>query len=105
MPERISLFMRQTQDPEEFYSNLREQLVESSDWPNTYLYKFIVPSSEDKVSKIEDIFEGMHADISTKSSSKGKYTSVSIRLKMQSPDHIIKKYKEVGKRVEGVISL
>ena len=37
-------------------------------------------------------------------SSKGTYTSVSIRVKMQSPISVIEKYQEVSE-IEGVISL
>lgn len=90
---------------EEFYKSLKKQLEESTDWPSVYLYKFIVPASSQNIAEIEEIFDGMGAEITTKDSSKGKYTSVSIRITMDSPDHIIEKYKEVGARVEGVISL
>ncbi|MAK36687.1 MAG: hypothetical protein CMC15_10985, partial [Flavobacteriaceae bacterium] len=30
---------------EEFYARLKEQLEGDTDWPSTYLYKFIVPAS------------------------------------------------------------
>ena len=46
----------------------------------------------------------MGAVISTKESSKGTYTSVSINVSMQNPDAVIAKYQEVA-AVEGVISL
>ena len=38
-------------------------------------------------------------------SKKGTYVSVSINVVMKSPDTVIEKYKEVGRLVEGVISL
>ncbi|MDN6280705.1 MAG: DUF493 domain-containing protein, partial [Psychroflexus sp.] len=34
-----------------------------------------------------------------------KYTSVSIHVEMNSPEDVVSKYKEVGEKVEGVISL
>jgi putative lipoic acid-binding regulatory protein len=92
-------------NPEEFYKKLREQLEETSTWPNEYLYKFIVPSDTQKINDLENIFDNMGAVITTKQSSKGKYTSISVNLKMKSPDHVIEKYKEVGEKIEGVISL
>ncbi|MEC8885308.1 MAG: DUF493 family protein, partial [Bacteroidota bacterium] len=49
-------------------------------------------------------FDNMGAVINTKESSKGTYTSVSINVRMQDPDAVIEKYKEVAS-VEGVISL
>ena len=53
----------------------------------------------------EIIFDNMGAVINTKESSNGKYTSVSVSVKMKNPDHVIEKYKEVGEKIEGVISL
>ncbi len=90
---------------EEFYANLKRKLEESSSWPTVYLYKFIVPASSQKIAEIEEIFDGLDAEIAIKNSSKGSYTSVSIRVKMESPNHVIAKYKEVGQKVADVISL
>ncbi|PRP66602.1 DUF493 family protein [Nonlabens agnitus] len=89
---------------EEFYEKLRLQLADTSLWPSKYLYKFIVPSQQSKIVEIEQIFDNMGAVINTKESSKGKYTSLSILVKMKNPEHVIQKYKEVA-TVDGVISL
>ncbi len=97
--------MAEKQNPEEFYKKLREKLEETSIWPSEYLYKFIVPSSNQKIAEVENIFDNMGAVINTKTSSKGNYTSISIHVKMKNPDYVIEKYKEVGEKVEGVISL
>jgi len=88
----------------DFYKRLKTQLEEDSSWTATYLYKFIIPASEEKLKTIESIFKDTNAEISTRESSKGTYTSVSIKLMMESPDAVINKYIEVSK-VEGVISL
>ncbi|SHI75640.1 hypothetical protein SAMN04488096_104122 [Mesonia phycicola] len=93
------------QNPEEFYSKLRDKLEESTTWPSEYLYKFIVPSDNQKIAELENIFDNMGAVIHTKQSSKGKYTSISINVKMNNAEHVIEKYKEVGNKIEGVISL
>lgn len=89
---------------EEFYEKLKLQLADTSLWPAKYLYKFIVPSNQQKIVEIEDIFDNLGAVITTKESSKGKYTSISIIVKMLNPEHVIEKYKEVA-LVDGVISL
>ncbi|HBR52728.1 MAG TPA: DUF493 domain-containing protein [Flavobacteriaceae bacterium] len=89
---------------EEFYARLKEQLEGDTDWPSTYLYKFIVPASNEKIAEIEVIFDGTDALIQTRDSSKGTYTSVSIKVTMDSPDAVIAKYLQVS-AVEGVISL
>ncbi|GHA33078.1 DUF493 domain-containing protein [Salinimicrobium marinum] len=97
--------MSEQKDPEEFYAKLRSQLYDTALWPSVYLYKFIVPTSDDKIVGIENIFDNMGAVITTKKSRKGNYTSVSVNVKMQDPDSVIDKYKEVAEKIEGVISL
>jgi putative lipoic acid-binding regulatory protein len=96
--------MNAEQKSEEFYNRLREQLEGDTTWPAPYLYKFIVPASEEKIAEIQRIFLDINAKIDTRNSSKGTYTSVSIRVIMPSPDAVIEKYLEVSK-IEGVISL
>jgi len=88
----------------EFYEKLKKSLEETTTFPTQYLFKFIIPSDDKKIKEIENIFNNLGAVIETKPSSGGKYTSISIHVKMNSSDAIIVKYQEVGK-VDGVISL
>lgn len=97
--------MSDSRNPDEFYAKLKAQLHDTSIWPSEYLYKFIVPSDQGKIDQIQAIFDNMGAVISTRESKKGTYTSVSINVKMKSPDSVIEKYKEVSQKVEGIISL
>lgn len=97
--------MEPAKDPEEFYRKLKFQLQDTAMWPTIYLYKFIVPTMPVKIEKIQNIFDNMGAVIKTRQSKKGNYTSVSVNVKMKDPDAVIAKYKEVGDKVEGVISL
>ena len=90
---------------EEFYEKLKGQLSETANWPSEYLYKFIVKTDSDKISKIESLFDNLGAVINNNTSKNGKYTSVSINVLMKSPEAVIEKYKEVAEKVEGVISL
>ena len=83
---------------------MKQQLQEDTIWPAPYLFKFIVTSSLEKIAEIEAVFDGLGAAIQTRDSSKGTYTSVSVKVMMESPDSVVEKYKEVSK-VEGVISL
>ena len=89
---------------EDFYKRLHNELVNSTLWPSEYLYKFIVPSEEQKIQTIIGLFDNMGAVISTRTSGKGNYTSISINVTMKSADQVIEKYQEVGE-IEGVISL
>jgi putative lipoic acid-binding regulatory protein len=96
--------MESNSNPEEFYKKLKVQLSDTSLWPAPYLYKFIVPTDVNKIDQIERIFDNMGAVIETKESRTGKYTSISINVRMKDPDAVIARYKQVG-QVEGVISL
>lgn len=88
----------------DFYKKLKASLLETTSFPSEYMYKFIIPTSEEKFKKIESIFDNMGAVINSKPSKNGKYTSLTILVKMDTPDDIIVKYQEASK-VEGVISL
>ena len=96
--------MNTEKDTEAFYKKLKKSLKKDTTWPAKYLYKFIVPTSKEKIAEIKTIFSSSNAEITTRNSSKGTYTSLSITVTMKSPDAVIEKYKKVSK-VEGVISL
>ncbi|CDF78859.1 conserved hypothetical protein (DUF493) [Formosa agariphila KMM 3901] len=97
--------MSETQNPNEFYDKLKTQLYDTTVWPAEYLYKFIVKSDPKKIAEIEGIFNNLGAVIKTQPSKNGKYTSISISVKLKDPETVIEKYKEVTENVEGVISL
>ena len=89
---------------EEFYARLREELSTTSEWPSEYLYKFIVPTDKDKIIEVENAFNNLGAVIKTSQSKTGKYTSVSVNVRMESPDAVIEKYIALS-NIEGIISL
>ncbi|VAV83397.1 hypothetical protein MNBD_BACTEROID02-1894 [hydrothermal vent metagenome] len=88
----------------DFFKKLKSTLDDTTSFPSEYMYKFIIPSNQEKIQNIENIFNNLGAVISSKPSKKGKFTSLTIVVVMQSSDQIISKYKEVA-QVEGVISL
>ena len=96
--------MDQEKKTAEFYERLNKQLEEDTTWPSPYLFKFIVPANLEKIAEIRAVFDGTDAKITTRDSSKGTYSSVSIKVTMDTPDDVVKKYLEVS-NVEGVISL
>ena len=89
---------------QEFYKRLKEELTNNSLWPSDYLYKFVIPTEPKKIKKIEDAFDNTGAVIKTSQSKTGKYTSVSVSVKMKSPEDVIEKYIELSD-IEGIISL
>lgn len=89
---------------EGFYKQLREKLEETTKFPTKYMFKFIIPTDDEKIKAIENMFNGIGAVITTKSSKTNKYKSLTVFVMMNSVDSIIKKYEEVD-TIEGVISL
>ena len=84
------------------WSKLKALLEERGNWPEVYLFKFIVKNESDKIDEVKSLFKD--ADIDLKYSKNENYVSVSIKEMMMNPDRVIEKYKQVGK-IEGVLSL
>ena len=85
------------------FKGLREKLENSGEWPRVYFFKFIIPSDNKKLAKVEALF-GPEAHVSIKQSHKGNYVSVSAKELMLSVDGVIERYKKASK-IEGVMSL
>lgn len=102
----LLLFLRYKMDKktEEFYDRLKVELDNSNTWPAIYLFKFIVPTDEEKIKQIEQAFNCLGAVIKTTESKTGKFTSVSVDVQMASAQEIVDKYLEVS-TIEGIISL
>lgn len=96
--------MSSSQKSEEFYKRFHQQLSESTSWPSVYVFKFIVPTSEEKINRLTQMFQLLAPKMSTKSSSNGKYTSITLETKLDSAEHVIEKYKQVSE-IDGIISL
>lgn len=88
----------------EFYDRLKTELDMSNTWPAEYLFKFIVPSINDNVLKVEDAFNCMGAVIKTTKSKTGKFTSISVDVTMKDAQEIIDKYQELA-TIKGIVSL
>ncbi|WP_264566865.1 DUF493 domain-containing protein [Flavobacterium sp. N3904] len=88
----------------EFYERLKVELDNSNSWPAEYLFKFIVPTTEENIKKVEEAFDCMGAVIKTTKSKTGKFTSISVDLLVKDSQEIIDKYQEVS-TIEGIVSL
>lgn len=90
---------------EEFYRKLKGYLEENHNFPENYLYKFILQNNDkDRLGELYQVFDGLEYSISTKESSNGKYISISISCFVLDADQVIRLYKEVAK-IEGIIML
>ena len=84
------------------FDNLRAQL-EQLDWPNVYMFKFIVPNDNEHMAQVSALFDEQ-ADIAYHQSGKGNYVSVSVKEVMLSVEDIIEIYEKAA-QIKGVISL
>ena len=91
-------------DKNEFYTKLKVQLEDTTVFPADYMYKFIVPTDANQVKEVAELFNNTGAVIKTKKSKTGKYSSLSIVLKIQTSDKVIMYYKKAEK-IKGIISL
>ena len=84
------------------YMKLREQL-ELQEWPNVYLFKFIIPNNPELLAKTTALFDD-GADVHYQPSKKGNYMSVSAKEMMISVDSIIDRYERAAK-IKGLLAL
>lgn len=89
---------------EVFYTSLKEKLEQTHNFPEDYLYKFIITNEQSKVTDIYRVFDGVKFTMTSKDSKNGKYTSLSINAFVLDADQVIKIYKEVS-LIDGVIML
>ena len=91
-------------DKDAFYKKLQWQLEETTQFPSDYLFKFIVPTTDNQVDEVKNLFNNNGAFINTKKSKTGKYVSVSIVLNIENAATVIEYYQKAAK-IKGIISL
>lgn len=87
---------------DEVLERLKVQL-DLQDWPDIYLFKFIVPNEKEKIAQVTFLFNDS-ADLVMHPSRNGKYMSISAKELMLDVDSIITKYIDASK-IEGLIAL
>lgn len=93
-----------SKNPEEFYASLREKLIDNHNFPENYLFKFIIPSNQEKLTEIYRIFDGLEYTTNNRDSKNGNYISLNISAFVLDADQVIKIYQSVG-AIEDVIML
>ncbi len=80
--------------------DFRQKLDQQYYWPALYMFKFIVPRGKEQ--GIKKLFP--KNDILEKLSNKGNYSSLTIKMMLNSSEEVIKIYTDAD-QVEGVIAL
>ncbi|WP_265429338.1 DUF493 family protein [Chryseobacterium sp. YIM B08800] len=94
----------ENKNPEEFYKSLKEKLENNHDFPEDYLFKFIVPTDDAKLTEIYKVFDGIKFTLGNRESKNGKYTACNINAFVLDADQVVRIYKEVA-TIENVILL
>lgn len=94
----------ENKNPDEFYKSLREKLENNHDFPEDYLFKFIIPTDDAKLTEIYKVFDGIKFTLGNRESKNGKYTACNINAFVLDADQVVRIYKEVA-TIENVILL
>ncbi|MGO4710143.1 DUF493 family protein [Chryseobacterium sp. 2TAF14] len=94
----------ENKNPEEFYKSLKEKLENNHDFPEDYLFKFIIPTDDAKLTEIYKVFDGIKFTLGNRESKNGKYTACNINAFVLDADQVVRIYKEVA-AIENVILL
>lgn len=82
------------------WQGFQDLLDDQHDWPEEYLFKFIVPRAG--LDQMTEVFGGH--PVKVRASTRGNYVSVTARMLMNSSDEVIAIYTAAAE-VEGVVSL
>lgn len=85
------------------FDGLLEKLKQQG-WPAVYFFKFILPSENEKIAQINELFDEKTAEITMHPSRNGKYTSVSIKELMSNAEAVVEVYKKANE-IDGIIIL
>ena len=85
------------------FANLKAKLEEQGGFPKPYLFKFIIPSDNQKLALVESLF-GNEAQVTTRQSKTNKFISISAKEVMMNVDEVMDIYDRASE-IEGIISL
>lgn len=83
---------------------IKQTLDAHHNWPSVYMFKFIVPSDNEKIAKVEALFNSNTAELKMSQSKKGNYTSITAKEVMTNSDKVLDCYREAAK-IEGLMAL
>ncbi len=81
-------------------ADFKKKLDAVNDWPSLYMFKFIVPNGREN--EVKALFP--MNEVIEKPSSKGTYTSLTIKVMMPGSEAIIDIYKKASE-IKGLIAL
>lgn len=88
--------------PEEL-EKFKQKLIETTTFPSVYMFKFIVASENRLIALVENLF-GAEADMHTKESGSGRYTSITAKQVVMNVEEVLDVYIKASK-IKGIIFL
>lgn len=88
---------------EEELEKFKQRLIETTSFPSVYMYKFIVESDNRRIALVENLFDP-EADLHTKESGNGRYTSITAKQVVMSVEEVIEVYRKAAE-IKGIIFL
>ncbi len=88
---------------EEELNSFKQKLSESMTFPSVYMFKFIVASENRAIALVESLFDA-DADMHTKESGTGRYTSITAKQVVMNVEEIIAVYKKAA-TIPGIMFL
>lgn len=88
---------------DEQIERLRKKLNEIHIWPSIFMFKFILPTDRERITRLKLIF-GEKAEFRERLSANGNYTSITVREMMMDADSIFVRYM-LASEIDGIISL
>lgn len=81
------------QSQEKFYKKFKERLEDTTEFPSSYTFKFIVPSDHKRIAEVQRLFDDARPQFQMKESKTGKYTSVTAVVYVLDADQVIYYYQ------------
>ncbi len=88
---------------QEKYNQLRDQLIESTQWPSLYMFKFIIPNKDEKLDAVKAVFP-KGTQFAFKTSKDMRYLSITVKITMKDADAVIAIYEQT-KHIEGLLAI
>lgn len=88
---------------EDFLQRLEAQLTGYGNWPQVYMFKFIIQSNNRDYAILRQIFNEQ-ALLTTRNSRNGKYISITVKEMMMNAAEVMERYRQAA-QIEDIIAL
>lgn len=105
MNEKIKVLENdRNQQTDDFYLKFKERLEQTHSFPSEYIFKCIVPSEQSTIAKLHSIFSSANPSVSTRDSKNGKYTSMTIKVRVNDANDVVIYYRQAAV-IDGIVML